>query len=390
MHDKAQVQQFRCKCITGLIIDFIAQIMVNDVKMKDAAQRVFEIENQVSFIDPARDVIYRSDEQEQKQLAKEKPWASDPNYFKNARISAVALLKMVIHARSGGSIEVMGMMTGKIVGDAIVVMDAFPLPVEGTETRVNPQAEAYEYMVEYLSTLQNLGRPENIVGWYHSHPGYGCWLSGIDVGTQSQNQQFQDPFLAVVVDPNRTISAGKVDIGAFRTYPENHKRGDGSATTSSDKAEGEYQTIPLAKMEDFGAHASQYYSLQVSHFKSSLDTKLLELLWNKYWVSTLSQSPFLNNREYVTQQILDLSRKINRSDISLSTSSAAIPSGSESSSSSLALGPKALRRLAEVDHKETELDKFIYDTNKIASEEIHGLLSQTIKHRVFSNIKTSV
>jgi hypothetical protein len=22
------------------------------------------------------------------------------------------------------------------------------------------------------------------VGWYHSHPGYGCWLSGIDVGTQ--------------------------------------------------------------------------------------------------------------------------------------------------------------------------------------------------------------
>lgn len=34
------------------------------------------------------------------------------------------------------------------------------------------------------------------------------------------NQGFNDPFLAVVIDPNRTISAGKVDIGAFRTYPE--------------------------------------------------------------------------------------------------------------------------------------------------------------------------
>lgn len=32
--------------------------------------------------------------------------------------------------------------------------------------------------------LQRAGRAENIVGWYHSHPGYGCWLSGIDVGTQ--------------------------------------------------------------------------------------------------------------------------------------------------------------------------------------------------------------
>jgi hypothetical protein len=38
-------------------------------------------------------------------------------------------------------------------------------------------------------------------------------------------------------------------------------------------------------------HANQYYSLDVSHFKSSLDTKVLDLLWNKYWVATLSQSP---------------------------------------------------------------------------------------------------
>ncbi len=32
--------------------------------------------------------------------------------------------------------------------------------------------------------LQLVNRPENAVGWYHSHPGYGCWLSGIDVSTQ--------------------------------------------------------------------------------------------------------------------------------------------------------------------------------------------------------------
>jgi hypothetical protein len=38
---------------------------------------------------------------------------------------------------------------------------------------------------------QDVGRLENIVGWYHSHPGYGCWLSGIDCSTQMLNQQFQ-------------------------------------------------------------------------------------------------------------------------------------------------------------------------------------------------------
>lgn len=44
-----------------------------------------------------------------------------------------------------------------------------------------------------------IGRLENIVGWYHSHPGYGCWLSGIDCQTQMTHQNFEDPFLAVVV-----------------------------------------------------------------------------------------------------------------------------------------------------------------------------------------------
>ncbi|KAG5038482.1 hypothetical protein JHK86_019322 [Glycine max] len=31
-------------------------------------------------------------------------------------------------------------------------MDAFALPVEGTKTRVNAQADAYEYMVDYSQT----------------------------------------------------------------------------------------------------------------------------------------------------------------------------------------------------------------------------------------------
>jgi hypothetical protein len=40
-------------------------------------------------------------------------------------------------------------MQGKVVGNAIVIMDAFALPVQGTETRVNAANEANEYMVEY-------------------------------------------------------------------------------------------------------------------------------------------------------------------------------------------------------------------------------------------------
>ena len=80
--------------------------------------------------------------------------------WRSVRISALALLKMAMHAKSGGNIEIMGMLYGKVQGDTFIVIDAFALPVEGTETRVNAQAEAYEYMVDFAET--------NKVGTNHS------------------------------------------------------------------------------------------------------------------------------------------------------------------------------------------------------------------------------
>jgi COP9 signalosome complex subunit 5 len=52
----------------------------------------------------------------------------------------------------------------------------------------------------------------------------------------------------------------------------------------------------------------QYYSLDITYFKSSLDSHLLDLLWNKYWVNTLSSSPLLGNMDYVAGQIFDLGK----------------------------------------------------------------------------------
>lgn len=63
-----------------------------------------------------------------------------------------------MHARSGGNIEVMGLMQGKVHGDTMIIMDAFGLPVEGTETRVNAQNEAYEYMVSYMEQAKEVRR----------------------------------------------------------------------------------------------------------------------------------------------------------------------------------------------------------------------------------------
>ena len=143
-------------------------------------------------------------------------------------------------------------MLGKVEADTMIIHDSFALPVEGTETRVNASMQAYEYMSKYMSGTyffclsssnvfidqQNVERLEHAVGWYHSHPGYGCWLSGIDVSTQKLHQKFEgflkvrfigknnlilEPFVAVVIDPIRTMATNKVNIESFRTYPDGYK-----------------------------------------------------------------------------------------------------------------------------------------------------------------------
>ncbi|OMJ15141.1 COP9 signalosome complex subunit 5 [Smittium culicis] len=147
----------------------------------------------------------------------------------------------------------MGLLLGKVLDNVMVVMDVFALPVEGTETRVNAHSDANEYMIQFLENSKknrngiSVNRPENAIGWYHSHPGYGCWLSGIDVSTQSLNQTYQDPWLAIVVDPKRTLSSGKIDIGAFRTCEKGKNKG---LLKLSD-----FEVVPEVKSQDFDTHS---------------------------------------------------------------------------------------------------------------------------------------
>ncbi|KAL9095365.1 MAG: hypothetical protein Q9165_002236 [Trypethelium subeluteriae] len=329
--------------------------------MESTAFKTWELENAVKLVDQTRDALYNYDKAQLDTVQKAKAWRADPHHFKYVRISAVALLKMVIHARSGGSIEVMGLMQGTIHDETFVITDAFRLPVEGTETRVNAQEEATEYMARYPELSRLAGQTEDVVGWYHSHPGYGCWLSGIDVGTQN-TWQLLGPFVAIVIDPDRTISAGKVEIGAFRCFPDDYNAPESGSESSVD-SDG-FQSIPTGKIEDFGAHSSKYYSLEISHYKSTLDTKLLESLWNKYWVGTLSSSPLFTNRDYGTKQIADLAKKTHGYQEKVKAQFRVVGS-------------------SRSPDKDVQLEQLVKASNRVTAEETAGLMAGEIKSNVF-------
>ncbi|KAG7654116.1 hypothetical protein ISN44_As01g013320 [Arabidopsis suecica] len=185
------------------------------------------------------------------------------------------------------------------------------------------------------------------------------------VSTQMLNQQYQEPFLAVVVDPTRTVSAGKVEIGALRTYREGHK--------ISDYHVSEYHTIPLNKIEDFGVHCKQYYLLDIAYLKSSLDSHLLYLLWNKYSLNTLSSSPLLGNGDYFAGKISDLAETVEQAQSQLAHSRFG------------GIGASLHRKKED----EPPLAKITRDSAKINVEQVHGLTSQVIRDILFNSARQS-
>jgi COP9 signalosome complex subunit 5 len=216
-----------------------------------------------------------------------------------------------------------------------------------------------QFTGKYMDITEESGRKENIMGWYHSHPGYGCWLSKIDIDTQAANQKYSEPSLAIVVDPVRTVSQGVLNIGAFRVWPDGYKAPESSL---------EHISVPKDKIEDFGVHFNLYYSLEVELFKSTSDTHLLNLLWNKYWMNTLSSSPLIVNQNYFHSEIKGIYEKLDLVKQETSKSSGAY-SG---------FGGESKKK------EKSELSKLTDDTVKLGNEVLHGVMNQVLKDSLFN------
>ena len=233
------------------------------------------------------------------------------DYFKKCKISAVALIKMAMHARSGGDIEVMGNLQGHVIGDTFYIMDSYNLPTEASETRVSSTDETTEYMVAHQDYQAKVHSEEGLIGWYHSHPGYGCWLSKIDIHTTRSQMIMCDPIVAIVVDPKLSLVTGKVEFGAFRAYSEaNYNKRIAEGAKINKKAEVNFDVAKDEKLLEFGMFGDQYYKLETSIFKTKTDSMMLDRIWNQYWVQTLASSSTLLNSDKLNHSIMVAADKL--------------------------------------------------------------------------------
>lgn len=194
-------------------------------------------------------------------------------------ISSLALLKMLKHGRAGVPMEVMGLMLGEFVDDYTVrVVDVFAMPQSGTSVSVESVDPVFQ--TKMLDFLQQTNRPEMVVGWYHSHPGFGCWLSGTDVNTQQSFEQLNQRAVAVVVDPIQSVK-GKVVLDAFRLInPQLMMMGQEPRQTTSNIGHLNKPSIQ-ALIHGLNRH---YYSIAAAYRKNDLELKMLMNLRKKKYV----------------------------------------------------------------------------------------------------------
>ena len=199
-------------------------------------------------------------------------------------ISPLSLLKMLRHGKAGIPLEVMGLMLGDYVDDYTVkCIDVFSMPQSGTETTIESIDEGFQ--VKMVEMLKQTGRNEIVVGWYHSHPGFGCWLSSTDINTQKTFEQQVPRTVAVVVDPIQSVR-GKVVIDAFRTYGDQGLDlglaiGGGNEMRQTTSNLGEVKRKKGFSIKQLAK--STYYSILIGYRKNDLETKMLLNLRKSSW-----------------------------------------------------------------------------------------------------------
>jgi len=218
-------------------------------------------------------------------------------------ISSLSLLKMLKHAKAGVPFEVMGLMVGEIHDDySITVVDVFSMPQTGSTVSV--EAVDPEYQLQFMDMMKQVGQEKNCVGWYHSHPGFGPWLSGTDIETQKSQEQLNGRSVAVVVDPIQSVK-GKVVMDAFRNIDQQiAMMGIEPRQTTSNIG---FLNRPSRVAIEHGLNR-YYYSIVINCRKNEFEQKMLLNLNKENWSGSLRLKQYSDQHDVNLEQLMKMSK----------------------------------------------------------------------------------
>jgi len=118
------------------------------------------------------------------------------NSLFNINIASIVLDRISADVRR--PYERIGLLIGSFLDDGLWVNDIVVGGNNDSETSCVLSAEKLAKVADDIVRGRLDGR---IVGWYHSHPGYGIFMSETDLATHGKLLQFSPFVIALVVDP---------------------------------------------------------------------------------------------------------------------------------------------------------------------------------------------
>jgi len=187
------------------------------------------------------------------------------------------------------------------------------------------------------------------MGWYHSHPfdymgeahqGH-CYLSNTDVTTQLQWQRMEDPhgnpFVAIVLDPLRSLVRGIPELKAFRAFPPEYsptvRLGDGSSAMTC--PDGSIISDEKSRLERWGNCWNRYYELDMEYYMSVhvrrvLDSWKNQHLWMKNLIPNINPMVEKQVQERQVQRLSGIAETFSHAHFSSSSSAHAMGGGNNS------------------------------------------------------------
>ncbi|CDW91206.1 26s proteasome non-atpase regulatory subunit [Stylonychia lemnae] len=219
------------------------------------------------------------------------------------KVSALALMKMLKHCRSGVPFEVMGVMLGEMEDEfTVTCVDVFAMPQVASTVSVESVDPVFQ--LNMVEMLEKVGRREKLVGWYHSHPGFGCWLSIVDITTQKSFEQQNTRAVAVVIDPIQSVK-GRVVMDAFRSINPYHMmmKAEPRQTTSNEGQMKKPQRDAMMR----GLNRL-FYSMNIkSKTSDDIETDMLSNLNKQEWSACLKRAlAFEDEEQDINQQLKEL------------------------------------------------------------------------------------
>ena len=140
------------------------------------------------------------------------------NRLFNINIASIVLDRISADVRR--PYERIGLLIGSFLNDGLWVNDIVIGGENDSETSCVLPPDKLARVADDIVRGKIEGR---IVGWYHSHPGYGIFMSETDMNTHGKLLQFSPFIIALVADPEINqfgIWALEPDVGIIEVLGE--------------------------------------------------------------------------------------------------------------------------------------------------------------------------